>query len=108
MNITEITKTASSFGNWVFKVGEKHHYFFTEKAAIRARNAFIAQGPSMAECFQNKFHPHLPQCKAAGEFLRAAIGNPTDNWTWCAEHVGNTEVPENNTGDSNETFEQRA
>jgi hypothetical protein len=44
----------------------------------------------MNECFYNKFHPTLPQCRnegkslPKGEFLQT--GNGTDTWTWCAEH----------------------
>ena len=43
----------------------------------------------MTECFYNKFHPTLPQCKNEGkelgpEFLKTGYG--TDTWTWCEKH----------------------
>ena len=44
----------------------------------------------MVECFYNKFHPSLPQCKNEGKPLPMgrflSTGNGTDSWTWCVAH----------------------
>ena len=42
----------------------------------------------MTECFYNKFHPTLPQCKNEGRLLVECLktGNGTDHWTWCEQH----------------------
>ena len=43
----------------------------------------------MTECFYNKFHPTLPQCKHEGRPLPEGFfktGNGTDSWTWCEAH----------------------
>ena len=43
----------------------------------------------MTECFYNKWHPTLPQCKSEGEPLGKEFfktGNGTDSWTWCKKH----------------------
>ena len=39
----------------------------------------------MNECYHNKFHGE--QCKKPGQFQRLSVGNPTDEWTWCADHI---------------------
>lgn len=42
------------------------------------------------ECYFGKFSIHGPQCLKRGQWLRQPIGNHTDQWTWCAEHVGDS------------------
>lgn len=42
--ISEIQKTTSTMGRWVFKIGEKHFYYFRKKEAqiARARAVMLA------------------------------------------------------------------
>jgi len=43
----------------------------------------------MVECYWLKFSADPSrQCKAPGIFYRVPVGNATDAWTWCEQHVG--------------------
>ena len=42
----------------------------------------------VVECYHNKFNPSAPQCRAT--IVRPSpmrLGNLTDEWTWCGEHL---------------------
>lgn len=42
----------------------------------------------IGECYHNKFHPNLPQCKKRLVYhATTKVGNLTDSWTWCKKHL---------------------
>ena len=47
----------------------------------------LSQDNLIGECFKNKFHPSKPQCLNIEVYKAEPLGNPTDDWTWCKEHV---------------------
>ncbi len=42
----------------------------------------------IGECYHDKFHPIRKQCKRKRVvYSHIRIGNLTDKWTWCKQHL---------------------
>ncbi len=42
---------------------------------------------SDTRCYHNRWHPTEPRCPNEAVVQGAHLGNMTDGWLWCAEHM---------------------